>query len=435
MNSKLKNIINELKIFIVLWLTQALSSLGSSMTTFALIIWSYQQQGSAMVTALLSVCSYAPYVLLSIFAGSLSDKWNKKITMLVCDSVAAVCTLIVLIFLKTDRLEIWHLYLLNGINGLMNTVQQPAADVSTTLLISEKYYQKASAMKSFSNSLTSILTPVIAMALLGFGGTDLIIAFDLCSFTIAFISLVFFIRIPEAISVEERKEKLLDTVKSGLDFLKQNVGILQLILFLSTVNLVASICDAALPAMLLSRNGGSTFALGAVNTCIGIANILGSIYVVFSKPPKSRVRVICNTLLVSLGTQNFFMAFGKSTPIWCIGSIMGWIVIPIMSANLDVLLRSNIPVEMQGRVYAIRNAFQYFTIPIGFFLGGYLIDYVFEPWMAIVSEESILIKMFGAGKGSGAAVLFLIIGVVGVVICLVFRKLKAMWTLEQIIED
>ncbi|WP_418270108.1 hypothetical protein [Hominenteromicrobium sp.] len=62
------------------------SALGSAMTSFALVIWAYEQSGSALSTALLSICSYAPYVLLSIFAGALSDRWNKKATMLICDA-------------------------------------------------------------------------------------------------------------------------------------------------------------------------------------------------------------------------------------------------------------------------------------------------------------------------------------------------------------
>ena len=82
--NKIKKLIYELHSFIILWLTQSFSTLGSSMTNFALIIWSYQQQGSALKTSMLSICSYAPYVIISIFAGALSDKWNKKATMLVC---------------------------------------------------------------------------------------------------------------------------------------------------------------------------------------------------------------------------------------------------------------------------------------------------------------------------------------------------------------
>ena len=86
------NTLKELRTFIILWLTQALSSLGSSMTGFALVIWLYNDSGSALTTALLTVCSYAPYVIVSIFAGAISDKWNKKAVMLVCDSFAALTT-------------------------------------------------------------------------------------------------------------------------------------------------------------------------------------------------------------------------------------------------------------------------------------------------------------------------------------------------------
>ena len=88
------------KPFLILWSTQALSALGSAMTSFALVVWSYQQQGSALTTALLSVCSYAPYVVLSIFAGSLGDRWNRRRTMMLCDAFAAGTTLAVLCLLR-----------------------------------------------------------------------------------------------------------------------------------------------------------------------------------------------------------------------------------------------------------------------------------------------------------------------------------------------
>ena len=49
----------------------------------------------------------------------------------------------------------------------------------------------------------------------------------------------------------------------------------------------------------------------------------------------------------------------------------------MMNANMDVLLRNRIPIEMQGRVFSVRNSLQFFTIPIGYFVGGLLVDRVF----------------------------------------------------------
>ena len=56
----------ELKDFYLLWSTQSLSQLGSAMTGFALTLWMYEKTGSALSTAALTICTYAPYVLMSI---------------------------------------------------------------------------------------------------------------------------------------------------------------------------------------------------------------------------------------------------------------------------------------------------------------------------------------------------------------------------------
>lgn len=422
--------LQEMKTFLLLWVTQSFSGLGSAMTSYGLVIWSYSQKGSALMTALLMVSSYAPYVLLSIFAGALSDRWNKKITMLACDSAAALSTVVMLFLLKSGSLRIWHLYLINGVNGLMNTVQQPASEVATTRVLPKKYYQKVGGLKYFSSSLNSILTPIIATAVLGIAGMEAVIAFDLFTFSVAFVVLALWIRIPERDAGEEVPEKLLESSKKGIAYLRQEKGIFHLILFLASINLVASIYDAAFPAMMLSRNGGSQKVLGLVNAVIGITTFAGSILASFMKTPKSRVRVICNSLLFSMSTENFLLAFGRTPFVWCVGGFLGWIGIPVMSANLDAIIRLHVSEQMQGRVYAARNSLQFFTIPVGYFLGGYLVDQVFEPVMAAQGPGSILVRMFGTGKGSGAAFLFLVIAFAGIGVCLYFRKDKHIWELE-----
>ncbi len=422
----------ELRSFLILWLTQSFSALGSAMTSFALVIWAYRQEGSALSASLLAVCTYAPYVLLSIFAGAWSDRWNKKLTMLVSDSFAALSTLAVLFLMKTDSLALWHLYVVNALNGLMNTVQQPASEVAISLLVQQKHFQKVSGMRSFSNSLISILTPVLATALLTLAGIDVVILFDLATFVTAFVALLVFVRIPKIKkNLDTARESVFQSVRGGLRFLADNRGILDLILFLAIINFIASIFNAAQPAMLLSREGGGDVALGMVNTFTGLATLAGSMLVTLLPAPKSRVRVILNCLLLSMSTENFILAFGRSTPVWCIGAVLGWLAIPIMGANMDVLFRSRIPVEMQGRVYSVRNTLQFFTIPLGYLFGGFLVDRVFEPFMAGQPRNSLLPMLFGNGKGSGAALLFLVIGVFGALSCLPFRWDRHIWRLEE----
>ncbi len=431
MNSKIKNIFKiiekselfELRDFLILWSTQSVSQLGSSITAFALTLWLYEKTGSSLGTAALTICSYAPYVLMSIFAGALTDRFDKKKTMLGCDLFAAICTVIVFVLFRANCLAVWHLYVLNAVSGLMNTVQQPASEVAMTLIISEKHYQKTSGLCSLSRSLISILNPLIATALYSFAGLNGVIAADLGSFIVAFAALLFFIRIPE--SRGDKSESVIHLAKEGLMFLKENPMIMMLILFMSGVNLVASAFDAALPGYVLPNRKGGTAVLGIVTSCSGIAMIIGSLIASVLPKPKDRVKVVYLTMLFSLGTENFLLAFSREPVLWCIGQIIGWVLVPIMSANLDVILRTVIPVELQGRVYACRNTLQFFTIPIGLFLGGFMVDHVCEPFMKEYGDSLILKTLFGVGKGSGAALMMFLLGVSGSLICIILgRKLK-----------
>ncbi len=428
----MKNTIKDLKTFLILWSTQSLSQLGSAMTGFALTLWLYEKTGSALQTALLAVCSYAPYVVMSIFAGALSDRWDKKKVMLVCDTLAACCSVVVLALLKADLLLPVHMYILNALTGLMNTVQQPASDVAMTMITPKEYYQKTSGLRSLSASLVTILNPILATALYALAGMDIVIYVDLTTFAIAFLSLLFGVKLSVSEKREEtEKESFLETVRAGLVCLRKNELVLVLILFLAGVNFVASAFDAVLPALILPRKNGGEAVLGMVTSCAGIAMFAGSLIVTVLPAPKNRIRVIYLTMLFSLGTENFILAFTDLPVLWCVGQIIGWLLVPVMSANLDVILRTTIPLDMQGRVYSCRNTLQFFTIPIGLLFGGFMVDDMCEPAMAATPAQGMLVRLFGTGKGSGAALMMFILGVLGVGICLGFGGVLRKYTYTE----
>ena len=413
----------SLRDFYVLWSTQSLSQLGSAITSFALTLWLYDKTGSALNTAALRICTYAPYVIMSIFAGAMSDKLNKKKTMLVCDLLAAISTMAVFVLYKVDMLNIWHLYLINAVSGLMNTFQQPASEVAYTLIIPKKYYSRTGVLQALSRSLITIGHPLIASAIYGLAGLDAAIAVDLCTFAIAFTALALFIRIPKINKEGESKEGVLKLAREGLVYLRQTPMILYVIFFMAGVNFIASAFDATLIAYIVPYPRGGNYMLGIVNACAGIAMVIGSLLTSAMPKPKNRVRVIYLTMLFSLGTENFLLAFSRSPIVWCIGQMLGWILVPMMSANQNVIMRNSIPTSLQGRVYACRNTLQFFTIPIGLFLGGLMVDDVCEPFM--MEHGQSLEVLLGSGKGSGAALMLFILGVAGTLMCLIFGlKLK-----------
>ena len=414
--------------FIVLWSTQTLSRLGSSLTPFALILWSYGETGSTLSTALLTVSSYVPYILLSLPVGALTDRLDKKRLILAADTAAAMCTLAILLIWLSGSLRFWHLYLINALIGTAQTFQQPASEVAVTLVTPEDKYQKAGSLNALAYSIINMASPAIAAALYSAGGLPCVIAVDLLAFAISAVSLIFFVKIPKTMNAVYDGLPAGSGLKEAATFLSRNAGVLQVMLFLAAINFIASIYNAALPAMVL--NFGNEAMLASIQSVSGIAMIVGSAIAAMLPVPKSRVKVITRSLFIAMGTENFMLAFSRQPAIWCIGAFLGWICIPVMNANLDALMRSSIPQDIQGRVYSARNMLQFFTIPLGYLAGGVLVDSVFEPFMSGM-HGTVLNQLFGTGKGSGAAFLFAVIGVFGVLVCLFFSRLKAMRRLEN----
>lgn len=427
------NIIKELKSFLILWGSQTVSSFGTAMTNFALIIWAYKQQGTVSSITLLSVCSYLPSILFCFLAGALADRWNKKKIMLICDLIAALGTLAVFILYSTEGLRVWHLYVINFTLSFMNAFQNPASYVAVSLITPKEHFIRVSGLQAFSNSLVTIITPALATAVLAFGGLRVVLLIDLISFAIAFTLLLFFIKIPSVSSGGDKKhESFLKNCLEGLNFLREHIPIWKMILFFSFINLLASIAgNGIMPAMILARTGDNQVALGIVSSSIGLGALAGSILVTVVKPFKSRTKVIFLSCAVSFLLCDILWAVGQNLAIWVFAAFAGNLPLPFLSANLTTIMRTKVPIEMQGRVFSARDTFQYITIPIGLFLGGYLADNIFEPFMLNTSLlQQMLSKLVGTGRGSGMAVIYLITGTIGFLVSLRSAKDKIYKSLD-----
>ncbi len=197
--------------------------------------------------------------------------------------------------------------------------------------------------------------------------------------------------------------------------------------------------------MVLSRNGNNETQLGIVTSAIGIAGLVGSILVTKIKRTNKRVTLILNIMSFSFLICNSLLGIGRNYYIWTIAVFLGNCLVPLLIANVEYILRTKIPIELQGRVFAARNTLQYISIPIGYLVGGVLADKIFEPFMTSSGMNmdvgsaggckkgvyQLLNLLVGQGKGSGIALIYIFIGILGFAGCCIFRLSKELRKLDK----
>ena len=160
-----------------------------------------------------------------------------------------------------------------------------------------------------------------------------------------------------------------------------------------------------------------------VETANALGVLMGSLLIMGIKPAARKTRAIFISCAIAFGVGNALLSFSDSLWFWILTSVISCIATTILGANLTVIMRTHVPIHMQGRVFSARDTIMNASIPLGLFLGGILADYIFEPFMMSPSVvQHGLSLLFGSAKGSGVAVIFFLVGIIGFIISIAALK-------------
>ena len=421
-----------LKNFYIFIIGQFISQFGSRMTSYGFTLWIYKTTNSVFYTSLVTLCYLVPEILFNFIAGTLSDKWDKKIVLKVSDSFAGVLSFVTLILLIFRKLKFQYIFIINILLGIADSFQAPTSEVVISLIVSKKDYIKTSGIRSFFKSFLDIFVPILSVSIYALWGLKVIIIIDLMTFIFAYLTLIIFVKIPK-LQVSDKKESFMNDFILGIKYLLSMKDILALIFFMGFINLVYGIYSTALAPMVLLRNGNNDFQLGIVTSMIGIAGLVGSMLLKFFPKFKNYSVLLTNIMIFSFGVCNFSLGIGKNYIIWVLGIFLGNILVPLLLANVDYLTRVRIPIELQGRVFSARNTIQYLFLPVGIFLSGVLNDFIFYP--IIKDNYSLMKNLSFLGKNNqelSIALLYIFIGFLGIIGSIIFRNSKNFKELDKI---
>lgn len=403
--------------FRILWAGQSLSLLGSGMTRFAVMIWAFQVEGTATALALLGFFNCLTYILASPFAGVLVDRWNRRRVMILSDLGGGLATVFLLVMFSLGRLELWHLYFSVGMVGVFEAFQEPAFSASISLLVPRQDYTRSNAMLGLGRSAARMLSPAIAGLLLPLAGLGVVMLVDLFSLGLALLGLLF-VRIPTpSISAVGRQARgaFRHELKFGGRYILKRSGLSGLLLTFFLVNLFGTLTYfAVLSPMILARTGGNEVTLGLVRTAMGLGGIAGGLAVTAWGGSRQKTRTYLISVMLSFLVCDAMMGLSHSAAGWITAGLLAEFSIAFIVSPYYAIWQEQVPTDVQGRVFAMREMVQVASQPLGYLAGGLMADRIFEPFMLGGGGLAVILaRLVGSGPGSGMAVMFLFTSLFG----------------------
>ncbi|PSB11077.1 MFS transporter [Pleurocapsa sp. CCALA 161] len=405
--------------FTLIWFGQLISTIGSYMSEFALTLWAWELTGSATALALVGFFSLLPRVFISLFAGVLVDRANRKHLMILGDAIAAISTLVILILHLSGNLAIWHLYLAASINGGFGQIQQLAYSTSITLLVSPLNYTRANSMNSVVHYGSNIMAPAIAGVLYPIIGLGGILPIDLATFTVAIATLIW-IRIPQPdheIEIEEEQGDEGEVsqlnvwwkeITFGIRYIWQRDSLRTLLLVTALFWFAHDLGGAIDEPMILARSDNNSQALSAILSLAGIGGVAGAVVLSAWGGTKRRVNWMLAGFM-GAGVAKTIFGLGRNLTVWLPAQFCSSLNFPLLGSSETALWMEATPPELQGRVFAANSLVLELVSAIATLIAGPLSDRVLEPAMQSQNIfSSLFAPIFGTGIGAGMALLYVI---------------------------
>ena len=421
--------------FLIIWFGQVISLLGSGLTAFALGVWIFQKTGQATPFALTILFSNLPRILLLPLAGSLADRWNRRLVMVLSDVGNALVTLGAFFLLSFSNLEVWHVYLIATLGSIFSAFQEPAYMASITMLVPKKDLARANGMVQMGQAIEMVITPLIAGLLFVSIGITGIITIDFVTFLFA-VSALLLVRIPQPeISAEQKQSgSVFSDARFGWDYLKARPGLFGLLWYYAMMNFLLNWSGVLTGPMLLSQSSPRT--LGVIQMVVGVGMLAGGILSSVWRGPKRRIPAVIG--YIALALVGMIIAGIRPNP-FVVGLGFFWLMlfIPMASASSQAVFQSKVAPEVQGRVFSIRAMISRSVMPIAYLSAGPLADRVFGPLMDTGGAwaNTFLGTLLDVGPGRGIGLMFVLSAVIAIIISVLTYANPRIRNLEDELPD
>jgi len=367
--------------FFTIWTGQQLSLMGSELAQFALVWWLTDTTDSATVLSMGMLISMLPRVVLGPFAGALVDRWDRRVVLIVVDSVIALASAWLGYLFWGNLVQVWHVYLLMLVRSIGATFHWPSMMASTALMVPEVHLARVSGLNQTIRGALNIISPPLGAYLLKVFPIQAIMGIDMVTAAFAIVPL-FFVSIPRPKRYEAKDregENLLkgvwQDVGEGVRYVLSWPGLTAMLAMTAFANLVGTPAFVLIPILVTRHFGGGVEQLGWINSAYGVGFVLGGL--ALSTWGGFRRRIVTMLLgWIGMTVGTLVVGLAPTTAFWMgvAGFFITGLFNPFGNATTMVLLQSIVAPEVQGRVFTLVIGLSSMMAPLGMLIAGPIAD-------------------------------------------------------------
>jgi DHA3 family macrolide efflux protein-like MFS transporter len=361
---------------------QTVTTFGSFLVQYAIMWHLTLTTKSGLVLALAAVFGFLPQAIVSIFAGVWADRVNRKMMIIVSDSVIALATLVLAVFMLSGVEDLWLIFLIMAIRSIGAGVQMPAISALVPQIVPTDKLLTVNGINSSISSSLQLLAPVAAAAVYSTMSLSAILFIDVVTAVIG-LSLLATVAVPTLARVaSEDKPSYFADLKEGMAYIFSNQLVRWVMAIFAIVFLLIVAPSNLSPLMIARTFGGEVWMLTVLELSFGVGMLIGgALIAIFAKKIDRIGMIIGSSILFGV----LATAMGLTTNLilfFALFFVVG-IAVPAFSTSAMTLLQETVEPERQGRVFGFLGIVMAVAMPLGMSILGPLAD--------VVSVEILLI--------------------------------------------
>ncbi|MBM7411144.1 MFS family permease [Clavibacter michiganensis] len=410
------------RIFLLIWAAQLVARIGNGLTAFGLGVHVYQQTGLSTSVALVTVAAFLPGILLAPLGGVLADRFDRRLLMIFGDSASAVGLVALLVLFHTGTDSVPLICAAVAFSSVFTSVMDPAYRATITDLLTPEQYARASGLVQLASASQYLIAPAIAGVLMASFGIRLVVMVDISTMAFTILSMLLVWRAIGSRTPVSTSGFWVD-LRFGLVYFLQNRGLLLLMLLITLITFCMGFLQTLLTPMLLDLSNETT--LGVVRSAAAVGMVIASLVIgVFDMGTDHRAYL--SWALAAAGVTVFFMGTTPVVPLIGVFAFLFFATLPPLNTSVEVLVRTSIPNEIQGRIWGLMGFVSQFGYIVAYAVSGPLADLVFNPLLTDRGGLAGTVgSLIGTGESRGIGLMLMIVGVLLLLIALLLPFMKS----------